>query len=259
MFTPSDRKATLDRVLELLEADPRLEAAVITGSLGADQADRWSDMDLVAVVADEADCERVTADWVERIYEVLPVAHHYETAFGTTLVRGFLLTNALLVDLAFTPSGDFSVWAPVRVAFDRTGVATAAVEHPESWSATPDWRGEAGFAFHDVLHAWSAANRDRPWESLHFLQRVRTRTFALASERHGYDADEFRFVDELPADERDPLLASLTGDLERATLLRGLDVATLAFLAELRRGDAALAERLSEPLTTLLTSSPRGR
>jgi len=88
---------------------------------------------------------------------------------------------------------------------------------------------------------------------------VRTRTLALASERHGHDADEFRFVDELPADERDPLLGSLTGDLDRATLLRALDVATRAFVAELRRGDAGLADRLSEPLTTLLTSSPRDR
>jgi hypothetical protein len=259
LFTPSDRDATLRRVLELIEADPRIEAAVITGSLGAEQADRWSDMDLVAVVADDAECDAVTADWVRRAYDELPVAHHYETAFGTTLVRGFLLTNALLVDLAFTPSADFSVWAPVRVAFDRRGAATAAAERPESWSPTPDWRGEAGFAFHDVLHAWSAANRDRPWESLHFLQRVRTRTLALASERHGHDAEEFRHVDELPADERDPLLASLTGDLDRATLLRALDVATEAFLSELQRGDAALADRLREPLTALLLSSRGGR
>jgi hypothetical protein len=215
-------------------------------------------MDLVAVVADEADCEQVTAEWVERIYEVLPVAHHYETAFGTTLVRGFLLTNALLVDLAFTPSADFSVWAPVRVAFDRRGVATGAAQSPESWSPTPDWRGEAGFAFHDVLHAWSSAQRDRPWESLYFLQRVRNRTLALASERHGHDADEFRHVDDLPAGERDPLLASLPSDLGRASLTDALDVATRAFLAELGRGDLALADRLRVPLTSLL-ASPRDR
>jgi hypothetical protein len=255
IFTASDRDATLARVLELLEADPRIEAAVITGSLGADRADRWSDFDLDAVVADGAACEEVAAEWVERLYRELPVAHHYETAFGTTLVRGFLLSNGLLADLGFTPSADFSVWAPVRVAFDRTGSATAAAAAAESWSPTPDWRGEAGFAFHDVLHACTAANRDRPWQALYYLQRVRNRTLALASERHGSDADEFGHVDELPANERDPLLATLVTDLDRASLLGAIDVATRAFLDELQRGDPSLADRLSQPLTSFVRAS----
>jgi predicted nucleotidyltransferase len=254
LFTPADRDATLERAAALLEADPRIEAAVITGSTGAGRADRWSDVDLDAIVVDGADCEAVTADWVKRIYEEFPVAHHYETAFGSTLVRGFLLTNALLLDMAFTPVADFSVWAPVRLVFDRRGAVTATAEHPEPWSPTPDWRGDAGFAFHDVLHTWSAAQRGRLWQSLYFLQRVRNRTLALASERHGHDSDEFRHVDDLPPDERDPLLASLTGELERETLLRALGVATRAFLDELRRGDPALADRLGEPLLALLAS-----
>lgn len=255
VFSVSDRDETLARVLDLLEADPRIEAAVITGSLGAGQADRWSDFDLAAVVADGAACERVAAEWVDLLYRELPVAHHYETAFETTLVRGFLLSNGLLADLAFTPRADFSVWAAVRVAFDRTGTATAAAAAPESWSPTPDWRGEAGFAFHDVLHACAAANRDRPWQALYFLQRVRNRTLALASERHGADADEFRHVDDLPPNERDPLLATLVTDLDRASLLGAIDVATRAFLDELQRGDASLADRLSGPLSTFVRAS----
>lgn len=255
IFSVSDRDATLARVLELLEADPRIEAAVITGSLGADKADRWSDFDLDAIVADGAACEEVAAEWVERLYRELPVAHHYETAFGTTLVRGFLLSNGLLADLAFTPRPDFSVWAPVRVAFDRTGKATAAAAAMEPWSPTPDWRGDAGFAFHDVLHACVAAKRDRPWQALYYLQRVRNRTLALASERHGSDSDEFRHVDDLPPDERDPLLASLVTDLDRASLLGAIDVATRAFLDELQRGDPSLAERLSQPLSAFVRAS----
>jgi len=255
IFSVSDRDATLARVLDLLEADPRIEAAVITGSLGADRADRWSDFDLDAIVAEGAACEEVAAEWVERLYRELPVAHHYETAFGTTLVRGFLLSDGLLVDLAFTPRSDFSVWAPVRVAFDRTGVATAAAAAMEPWSPTPDWRGEAGFAFHDVLHACTAANRGRPWQALYYLQRVRNRTLALASERHGFDSDEFTHVDELPPDERDPLLATLVTDLDRASLLGAIEVATRAFLDELQRGDPTLAHRLSEPLSTFVRAS----
>ena len=255
LFAPSDRDATLVRVLELLEADPRIEAAVITGSLGAQAADRWSDIDVATLVADAQDCERVADDWIARLYRELPVAHHYRTAFGTTIVPGFLLNNGLEVDLAFTPAGEFTVWAPVRVAFDRTGTARRAAESPVSWSPTPDWPGEAGFAWHDVLHACVAANRSKPWQALFYLQRVRTRTLGLASERHGWEADEFARVDELPAPERDPLLASLVGALEPAPLLRAIEVATRAFLDELRRGDPVLADSLEPPLLTFVEAS----
>jgi Nucleotidyltransferase domain len=255
IFDPSDRDTTLAHVLELLEADPRIEAAVVTGSLGTGRADRWSDIDVATVIADAEDCEAVAGDWIERMYQELPVAHHYRTAFGTTVVPGFLLDNGLEVDLAFTPSAEFSVWAPVRVAFDRTGVATRAAETPQPWSPTPDWSGEAGFAWHDVLHACVAANRGRPWQSLYYLQRVRNRTLALASERHGLDADEFTHVDDLPASDRDPLIGSLIGDLGRTSLLHAVDVATCAFLDELRRGEPGLADRLAGPLLAFVQAS----
>jgi len=123
IFTTQDRDATLGRVLELLEADSRIEAAVLTGSLGSQRMDRWSDLDVASVIGAGESSEQVTDDWVSLVYREWPVAHHYETAFGSTLVRGFLLETALVIDLAFTPSADLSIWAPVRVAFDsRNGV-----------------------------------------------------------------------------------------------------------------------------------------
>jgi hypothetical protein len=124
-----------------------------------------------------------------------------------------------------------------------------------SWSPTADWRGEAGFAWHDVLHACVAADRGRPWRALFYLQRVRTRTLALASERHGWEADEFARVDDLPAAERDPLLASLVSALEPTPLLQAIEVATRALLDELRRGDQELADRLEGPLLTVVEAS----
>jgi hypothetical protein len=47
----------------------------------------------------------ITSDWVGYLYELLPVVHHFETAFGETLVRGFLLENLLELDLAFERAG----------------------------------------------------------------------------------------------------------------------------------------------------------
>jgi predicted nucleotidyltransferase len=257
VFTPADRQAVLDRALQLLSEDDRVEAAVLTGSLGRGTADRWSDIDLDAVIAAGAQPATVAADWEGLAYTEWPVAHHYATAFGSTLVRGFLLRDALLLDIAFTPIDEFSAWAPVRVLFDRTGRTTAAASDVQAWSPTPDAGTEAGFAGHDVLHACVAANRGRHWQALYFLQRIRNRTLSLASERHGWDSDDFTRVDDLPPDEIGALEDTLVATLDRDKLLVAVDLATRALLTELGRHDRPLADRLAEPLRELITASKR--
>ncbi len=254
MFTETVRDAALARAVELLTDDQRVEGLLLTGSLGRGQGDRWSDIDLDAVIADDADVDAVTTEWETIAYREWPVVHHYATEFGTTRVRGFLLRDALLLDLAFTPIGDLEVWAPVQVLFDRTGRVTQVAEKWAPWSPTPDWRSEAGFAAHDVLHAWVAANRGRKWQSAYFLQRIRNRTLALASERHGFDSDDFTRVDDLPADETSPMEATLVSSLGPDVLLEAIDRATRAFLDELRRHDQALADRLAEPFNAIQDS-----
>jgi hypothetical protein len=89
------------------------------------------------VVADNADLAAVAADWVNRLYEALPVLHHFETAFGDTLVRGFLLENLLEVDLAFTMRAHFEVWGPARLAFDRSGRIETILEMPTKLDPNP--------------------------------------------------------------------------------------------------------------------------
>ncbi len=257
MFIEAERDAVLQRAMALLSDDERVEAAVLTGSLGRGQGDRWSDIDLDAVVGEGADVEAVTTDWDGLAYREWPVAHHYATEFGSTHVRGFLLRDGLLLDMGFTPIGDLEVWAPVRILFDRTGRATRIAEKWAPWSPTPDWRGEAGFAAHDVLHARVAANRGRPWQSLYFLQRIRNRTLSLASERHGFDSDDFTRVDDLPKDETSPLEATLVASLEPEVLLGAIDRATRAFLDELARHDRDLADRLAEPLLAIVSESTK--
>ncbi len=255
IFTPRQRDATLAWVLHRGEEDLRLEAGVVTGSMGSGTADRWSDIDVAFVVDDSESSDLVATDWVAGLSRELAVAHHYATAFGPTLVRGFLLDNGLEVDLSFTPSADFAVWAPVRVSFDRTGRATRAAESAQPWTPTPAWSDQAGYAWHDVVHACVAVNRHKPWRALFYLQRVRNRTLTLASERHGHDASEFVHVDALPAAERDPLLATLVDRLEPETLLGAIDAATRAFLDELARGEPTLAARLKQPLMAVVRAA----
>ena len=258
IFSPADRETTLARAIELLEDDPRVEAAMVTGSLGAGRGDRWSDFDLTAIVAEGQQAVEVARDWDALAYREWSVVHHYATEFGSTLVRGFLLRNGLLADLAFTPVADLEVWAPVRIAFDRTGSATRAAGEWQPWTPTPDWRGEAGFAMHDILHACVAANRNKPWQSLYFLQRVRNRTLTLACERRGADAQDFARVDEIPSGETAALRRTLVTDLAPATLLQAIERAADAFLRELHSGDPELAVRMGEPLRAVIRASRRG-
>jgi hypothetical protein len=80
-----------------------------------------------------------------------------------------------------------------------------------------------------------------------YTERVRNRTLRLAQERRGYYADFFDYADDLPDEER-ALEPAIARSLEPEELLRALDTATQGWISELRRGDAALAERLEKPL-----------
>ena len=245
LFTPDEREETAERVSSRLAEDDRIEGVVVVGSL-AGRADRWSDIDLEVLVGDDEDLPAVAAYWVGRLYEILPIVHHFETAFGETLVRGFLFENLLELDLAFERTGQFSIRGPARVVFDRSGRAANA---PAEWYPRPsDRAGEAGFAWHDILHACIAVRRGRLWQGLWYLERVRNHTLKLAQQRRGFYADFFDYVDDLPDEELTPLEETVGVSLEPESLLGAVEVATRTFLAELRRGEPALADRLESPL-----------
>jgi hypothetical protein len=248
LFTPEERKEIAERVSHLLGNDERIEGVLIVGSL-AGQSDRWSDVDIEVIVADNEELPAVTADWVGNLYDLLPVVHHFQTAFGDTLVRGFLLENLLEVDLAFDQAPSFSIWSPARVMFDRTGrVTDVANAHTQVDLYAPDLADEAGFAWHDVLHACTAVRRGRPWQGLWYMERVRNLTLKLAQERRGFYADFFDYVDDLPVEELTPLKGTLVVSLAPESLLGAIEVAARTFLAELRHGKPALADRLEGPL-----------
>lgn len=151
-------------------------------------------------------------------------------------MRGFLLENLLELDLAFERAGRFSIWGSARVVFDRSGRVGGVRNASAQGDLQPANRaGEAGYAWHDVLHACSAVRRGRRWQGLWYLERVRNRTLKLAQERRGFYADFFDYVDDLPGEELTPL---------EDTLVVFLDLD----LAELRHGEPGFADRLVGPL-----------
>jgi predicted nucleotidyltransferase len=247
MYTADDRDAIVDRLVALFDDDLRIEAVFLVGSLAAGSDDRWSDIDLEVAVRGSA--HELADEWAQQMYAELPVVHHYETTFGTSVLRGFLLGNLLEVDLSFISATDLSIWPPVRLLFDRSGVGAKTLAEPAEWtSEAPDYAGASGFAWHDVFHACIAVRRGRLWQALWYLERVRNRTLRLASERHGWYAEFFDYVDDLDPVERDLLLGSLVGELTADRLLAAVEASTEGYLAELRRGAPELADQLTPAL-----------
>ena len=229
MYTPEERDEVAQRLIDLLGADARVERVELCGSGTTGYTDRWSDVDLFVTVADGVDQLELADSWIPRLYEALPVVHHFAVAFGEHHVRGLLLVNLLEVDLGFQP------------AVDVEG------EWPE-----PDAESEAGFGWHDVLHAGAAIARGRPWRAQYYIGLLRWRTLTLATDRLGLDFSEYKGVDDLPAELLAPLEDALPRSLERPELHRAATAATQAFLRELRHHRPELADRLEPRLLSFL-------
>lgn len=257
MFTERERAEIVTLVAGLLKDDPEIEAVALVGSL-VSGGDQWSDVDIDAVVAHDADVERVAGTWVARMYAELPVLHHLEQRIGPFLIRGFLLRNMLEIDVAFIrPDSPFTV--PTRLLHDRAGVGAAVLAAtPAPRLDPPDYANEAGFMWLDVLHAVTAVRRLRTWQAAWYVERIRNRALALASLRHGHDPEYFKHVDDLPSDERVPLEAALIRSLGRSDLLDGIEASTRGVLAELRHADGDLADQLEVPLLELIAEARLG-
>jgi predicted nucleotidyltransferase len=234
LYTPEERDDVARLLTELLAADERIARAELSGSGVNGYTDRWSDVDLAVTLGEGVDQQEVADAWIARVYDALPVVHHFAVSFGEEHVRGFLLENLLEVDIGFRP----------------------AVAPDGDWPG-PDPASEAGFAWHDVLHAAVAVARGRPWRAQYYIGVVRWRTLALATDRLGLMFGEFKDVDDLPAELRGALADTLPRSLEPDELLRALRAAMHAFLDELRQTRPELADRLATPMAEFVDTAAR--
>jgi predicted nucleotidyltransferase len=236
LYTPEERDEVASRLLGHLREDERIASAELSGSGTAGYADRWSDVDVVVRSADGVDHSKLADDWSPRIYELLPVVHDFRVSFGEEHVRGFLLESFLEVDIGFQPRAgreDADGWV--------------------EWGPSPP--AEAGFAWHDVLHASVAIRRGRPWRASYYIGLLRWRTIQLAAMHDGVDTGEFKGVDDLPSELLSALERALPESLAAGELERVLRVVTPLFFGQLRAfgdEDAELADRLEPRLLAFL-------
>ena len=216
--------------------DKRLIGGAMTGSASVGKEDRWSDIDLAFGVTGAM--EPVVADWTRHMYDEHEAVAHLDVTSGPWLYRVFLLPTTLQVDLAFVPAAEFRARAPTfKLLFGEAA--------PPDHRPLPTVAELAGIGWLYALHVRSAIERQRPWQALHMLGRMRDHVLELACLRHGLPTSHARGADQLPAD----VLAALPDTIARDATLIELQRAFVAtcgtLMSETRAADPSLAERLA--------------
>ena len=67
-----DQEALIARVAEALKPDERVRALFVSGSFGRGTADRYSDVDLLAIL-EPAEREAFAAQWFDRLDAIMPL------------------------------------------------------------------------------------------------------------------------------------------------------------------------------------------
>jgi hypothetical protein len=123
----TERSALLAKITEVLTNDPRIVAAWVWGSLGRDEQDDISDIDLRVVVAD-SHIDEVCQDRRSFAAQIGEMVFYQEAPQNRPVGGAFLLTHYVgrygsqEVDWTWQPQSCAAIWPDVHVIFDRTGL-----------------------------------------------------------------------------------------------------------------------------------------
>jgi hypothetical protein len=254
MFTVEQRNALREHVLRLGEADDRVVAGAVVGSLAVDGGDRFSDVDLTFAIADHVPVTDVLAAWTARLGSELDAVWLTDLERGPTVYRVFLFPGALQLDLSMTPAARFRPAGPrFRLVFGQTAPGGPGAGPPAGtvFIPTPPVAGDLfGWGIIYALHARACIERRRVWQAEHYVGAVRDHALSLACLRQGLIAVQARGYDDLPAETLAGFEGTHIAAAEPATLRAALAAAVLALT---REGTAAnlphaevAAERLAE-------------
>jgi hypothetical protein len=225
MFSVGDRDRIRDHVLQLAEADARVVAGAVIGSLALGGGDRWSDLDLTFAVKDDVPILDVLEDWTHNLIEEFDAAHLFDLPSGASIYRVFLLPGCLQFDLSFTPASKFGAAGPkFKMIFG------SSVERP--YTPPPSAHELFGYAVHHALRARFCIERGHYWHAEYWISGTRDYALSLACRRRGLPAVYGRGFDDLPSDVHDLFKGALVTSLERKELLRALNSAIEGLLHE---------------------------
>jgi hypothetical protein len=221
LFTVEQRDALHDRVVQLAEADPRIVAGALVGSLAVG-GDRLSDLDLTFGVADGEPVDMVLEEWTRTIVDEFDAVVLFDLPAGPAIYRVFFLPGALQFDLSFTPQAEFAATTPkFKLLFGSAG------ERP---LVPPRVAELFGYAVHHALRSRFCIERGRYWWAEYWISSLRDYALSLACVRRELPASYGRGFDDLPAEVRDAFAGSLVSSLDRDELMRAFGVALDGFL-----------------------------
>ena len=145
----------------LLEADPRIEAAFVVGSMAEGKADAYSDVDLVVAVR-AGSLDAVFAER-RRYYAGSPLCESVHE-WGGGRKAYVLMPCFVILELAFfAPAIRFRMRGPYRMLFDRAGVVEQLPKGPRPTRRVIPIEALAAddvpFALLAVLKTWARGDR----------------------------------------------------------------------------------------------------
>ncbi|MGB3717872.1 MAG: aminoglycoside 6-adenylyltransferase [Candidatus Promineifilaceae bacterium] len=253
-FTEEDRLTILNDLLASLGQDERLVGVLLVGSAADGFDDRYSDIDLSVVVAEDSQVSEVLSDWKTRIAVLFPVLSSFEVNYAENMfLAGFLLTNYLEMDIGFSGFKDlFAKRSRWRVVFDHSGQIEETMQ--SSWEnrvvtgPEAEYRRLLDSIWHYITHVAVSISRGHNWRALHYLETVRTRAIELVCIRRGFDPHHFRPVHHLPPEFQVELQETLPQNTEDSEILRALAKTAAIFFDECHVFDQSIGLDLSSNL-----------
>ncbi len=133
MIEPNHR-LILQQIDEILRRNPVVHALLLVGSVARAAADRWSDLDVIVVVADDQMVAFTPATlWITALGKILAVEQYPGAGRATT--RAWLTSGRVDVVVAtescFGQEDDWPLWNGVVVCFSRSPIVNRVIAHSQ--------------------------------------------------------------------------------------------------------------------------------
>lgn len=242
MFEVAERAQVRDELIAAARRDAGIVGAALVGSAARGVEDRWSDIDLVLQLAEDADEASVVARWTRSLNDKFGVADTLDVISREGVrYRVFLLDSSLQVDLSFWPRDLFRATEDgFRLVFGRANEPTSP---PEPGSAQV-----IGMAWLYAVHARSAIARGRTWQAVMMLDELRDQIITLLCLWHGLNPWHGREVDRLPRQALEALSEGRASSVSLTELERSRQILLRHYLTVVDHHDAERAAALRRAL-----------
>ncbi|MFD2468536.1 nucleotidyltransferase domain-containing protein [Amycolatopsis silviterrae] len=242
MLEAVERTHIREALIAAARRDGDIVGAALVGSAARGTEDRWSDIDLVLQLAENADEPAVVARWTRSRDDEFGVADTLDvTSREGVRYRVFLLDSSLQIDLSFWPRDLF------RATEDGFQLVFGQANEPTS-AEQPGSAQMIGMAWLYALHARSAIARGRTWQAVMMLDDLRDQIIALECLRYGVNPWHGREVDRLPAAVLETLADGRATSVSSAELERSRLALLRHYLAAVEHHDAERAVTLRRAL-----------